>query len=464
MKKKAVPILLAAAIIFSAGGCHPGMEQPEESQGGVSQGGADAVGEWKNAVESNGQLLQHLNLDANGDEDDTAYVSTYDWGDGDGYASATVLQITLGTGQELTQVYTGFYQPTLQAGYLQQTGKQNIVLELEERFGHLGEAQLYVLEVYQEDAAREGRLQQVLELRPESDRMNPYPYTIIPPGTLISGAEVVDNPDRGCDTLVAKLHNDINQDATESKGMHYRLPIDWSGEEWVMGERQPGLLSQINLKQEYNAEPPLDEYDWSAAVPSFLTREQQLLYLQARSLYQHMWGGDTTGIDRYPRADGSTVSGQYSSVELDGINYTVARGRYKNWTDFESTILSVFTKELFDSSNEIELGPIYLSHQKQLYIIDIGRGSNECYNTNFPDDFELISQTEEKIQFNVIGHFSQAWYPIGDETSQEVSERLNRSYDYTMSVPVEMVKQDGEWRFSEFELAINANSPEGNAT
>lgn len=218
-------------------------------------------------------------------------------------------------------------------------------------------------------------------------------------------------------------------------------------------------LDQSASMTELADEPPLQEGDLAIAAPDFLSEEQQMLYRRARFLYQSMFGGETTRIDELvsddapPRPDPDP----YESVELDDYIYVLAKGRYSRWDDFDTVVHSVFTDAFWDYRN-LRLGdngtvPIYRDIDGRLGIVELSRGSGYYYNENFPDEFRLNSQTDSRIEFTLIGHYSLIW-PREGETFEERDQRRAREYEYTLEFPIKMVLTENGWRFDEFHSAL----------
>lgn len=213
-------------------------------------------------------------------------------------------------------------------------------------------------------------------------------------------------------------------------------------------QSQPDIPpSQLDLSQE----PPLSDADLQIAVPDFLEEEQQDLYRRAHSLYMHLNGGDTTMIEygetmEQPLPDWA----DYERVELNGMKYVVSQGRYANWADFDAVVHSIFTDECWEGLNPNQ---VYLEHNGRLCYIEAARGSGYYYNDNFPDEFELISRTENEVRFTLIGHYSPVW-PREGETTAERNARLKKEYDYTLEFPIRLILTQDGWRFDEFHTAL----------
>jgi hypothetical protein len=62
-----------------------------------------------------------------------------------------------------------------------------------------------------------------------------------------------------------------------------------------------------------------------------------------------------------------------------------------------------------------------------------------------------LEETEDTIIFEVIGHFSE-FYPMDGETIEERNKRIEEEFEYTDSIKIEMVRESGKWKFSDFSL------------
>lgn len=179
-----------------------------------------------------------------------------------------------------------------------------------------------------------------------------------------------------------------------------------------------------------------------------------------------MFGGETTAIDTFVSDNSSAQnSEQYDEAELDGYTYLLAKGKYRQWDDFNSMIHQLFTDTFWDTHNNI-LGddqnvPIYRNVNGRLGIVELSRGSGYYYNENFPDEFRLDSKTEDTIIFTLIGHYSPIW-PTEGESSEERDARRKQRYEYTIEFPIKMILSDDGWKFDEFHTALaDENVEEG---
>lgn len=201
------------------------------------------------------------------------------------------------------------------------------------------------------------------------------------------------------------------------------------------------------------AEPPI--LDWMAdqPVPEFLDAEQQDLFLRAFSAANFLIGCSTSSVDEYPLTDGTLPErGDYETVTLDnGWPYLVAQGRYAQWADFQAMLDSVFTPEyqeelLWTESLDGERFPTFTSTEDgRLCFLDAGRGSSLEYGwADTPDTYELVSRSEDAVEFDLIGHYAI----LEDETGGEptVSGITTERY------PIRMERTAAGWRVAEFHL------------
>lgn len=215
--------------------------------------------------------------------------------------------------------------------------------------------------------------------------------------------------------------------------------------------RQTGEQVEVPV----DLEIPLDDYSASIAVPDFLTEEQQLLYRQAHCIYSHLFGVSTAFVDRI----GSPQKGlSNETVTIDDTVYTISHGAYRQWTDFDALVHSVFTDDFWSGHNNISsaLGtPIILfrAYGDTLCYLETERGLGVCHNENFPDEFRLESQSEDVISFTLIGHYSEI-YPKDGETPEQRDMRRQKEYEYTLEFPMKLVLTNHGWRFDEFHSAL----------
>lgn len=185
---------------------------------------------------------------------------------------------------------------------------------------------------------------------------------------------------------------------------------------------------------------PLDELSLSVPVPDFLDEEQQLLYRQAYSLYIHLLGCSTDGVEYselYPK------EGPYETVEINGRTYLAARGPFAAWKDFDAAVHAVFTEYFWEAQGREET---YVRNGEQLCFLDISRGGGYYRDDSRPDTFTLVEQTEDEISFTLTGYYT-AWGEGGE--------------DYTIDFPIRLVRTEEGWRFDEFyQTSVDELAPE----
>ncbi len=190
-------------------------------------------------------------------------------------------------------------------------------------------------------------------------------------------------------------------------------------------------------------EPPISKGIFELPVPEFLTEEQQNLYRRAKVLYHILRRSPTLIDEAFPPKDETNSilehSGPYTVwVDETELRFCPAYGRYKLWEDFEKMGLSIFIESYFE---ELSLYTVFEICNYTFYI-DADVGSKGGYFPQYaPDTFELISQTETQIDFDIIGHYFNTLQPTEDDIPYEIH------------YPVQMVLTENGWRFSLFNIA-----------
>ena len=216
------------------------------------------------------------------------------------------------------------------------------------------------------------------------------------------------------------------------------------------GENTKVNVSGESVGAEEFTEPPLTERELTMAVPEFLDEEQQMLYRRAYNVYKHICGTSPGNIDYEDTLDYKIQYSQYDFFEFEnGRTYVLSQGRYQNWDDFMELVLSVFTENFFDSRNRYST---FIELDGKLAFANGARGGSMAYNTNFEDDFKLISKSDSEIVFNVIGHYSNM-YPNPGETPEERDIRVKSGWEVTEEFTIRMVMTESGWRFEEFYCA-----------
>ncbi len=188
-------------------------------------------------------------------------------------------------------------------------------------------------------------------------------------------------------------------------------------------------------------EPPVYQAIFEEPVPEFLTEEQQNLYRRAKMLYPILRGRPIS-IDDFPRKDGIEHTPGYGELyilPIDGeeFRFFPAYGRYENWADFREMGVSVFTEAYFE-----EISEVFFEIHEHTFYRDVAKGSRWGYVPEIsPDTFDLVSQTDTQIEFDVIGHYYTSFHPAEDEIPEEIR------------YPVRMVLTENGWRFEQFDVA-----------
>lgn len=158
-------------------------------------------------------------------------------------------------------------------------------------------------------------------------------------------------------------------------------------------------------------------------VPSFLSPEHQALYLDAFDAYYQF--NVTTGF-------GASFSGP--THEEQGNLYYQLDGQFKKWDDFYKEMTRLFTEDFFEKLNST---PTYISVEGDLYGLMGDRGTDISW---MGDRFELTRETDDRIEFEVVGTYENMQDPSSGKTEE-------RRY------PLVLERQEGQWRFSLFNIS-----------
>ena len=189
-------------------------------------------------------------------------------------------------------------------------------------------------------------------------------------------------------------------------------------------------------------EPPIYKTIFEQPVPIFLTEEQQNLYRRAKMLYPILCGS-TILIDEIPREDETPHIPGYGElytllIDDEEFRFFPAYGRYEHWQTFEEMGLSIFTETYFEEISNSTFFEIY----DHTFYRDVSRGEKWGYVPEYcPDTFELISQTETQIEFEVIGHYYTSFHPTANDVPEEIR------------YPIKMILTENGWRFELFNVA-----------
>lgn len=191
----------------------------------------------------------------------------------------------------------------------------------------------------------------------------------------------------------------------------------------------PSSVSSIPYEAASDAMPLLIT-EVETAAPDFLTAEQQKLYRAAEYAYSRI----TVSTGFSPDAAKMYDAG-------DGWVYYLDNG-FKTYAELESYLLQIFTAPIVDMLLRSDPHPPYIEHDGKLYCLDGARGTNIFYVNS---TFEKGSADANKIDFYIVGHFSNGTVPSEDGTS-------DGSHLTEEKFPITMEKTAGGWRFSSFTL------------
>lgn len=201
-------------------------------------------------------------------------------------------------------------------------------------------------------------------------------------------------------------------------------------------------------------EPPIPEWLAEEPVPDFLDAEQQALFVHARAAASFLMGCSTTTVDDFPLADGSLPGNTtWESVELEnGWTYLISCGRYRQWDDFQAMMDGLFTKAYREELLKTEfmdgtVCPKFTATEDgRMCYLELDRGSSLEYGwCDTPDSFELVSQTEDEVVFNLIGHY--AVLETGEDGMPNPVDETTEAY------PIRMERTQAGWRVAEFHVA-----------
>ena len=199
------------------------------------------------------------------------------------------------------------------------------------------------------------------------------------------------------------------------------------------------------IKVDHNSpEPPLTSPAINTAVPDFLTDEQKDLYRRAYSIFPAFFG-NADMIESFERNDeieyGPITEKEAILIESDdGFIYyaSPAKGRYEKWSDFDSMGLSIFTEAYWE-----KLSSQYRNINGVTYYPDTSIDRNSQYMPSLaPDTFELISQHDNIVIFNVICHY----FDMND-----IEDCSEQAY-CIKKFPIHIVNTVDGWRFSLFNI------------
>ena len=172
----------------------------------------------------------------------------------------------------------------------------------------------------------------------------------------------------------------------------------------------PAEVTPASTEAPAPAEPPIPDWMADQPVPEFLDAEQQDLFRRAFAAANFLMGPVKASVEDFPLEDGSMPElGEYETVGLDGgWIYLVAQGRYARWADFQAML------------DGLEYGW-----------------------ADVPDTYELVSQSEDAVEFYLVGHYADLTVQPDETGTRPLS---------TERWPIRMERTADGWRVSEFHV------------
>lgn len=175
----------------------------------------------------------------------------------------------------------------------------------------------------------------------------------------------------------------------------------------------------------------------SEEPPEFLSDENKKLFERAE--YITFFTLVSTGFD-------STVDESRLTTDFEGSDGSLyAYETDYMYSDFEDYISSVFTGEALENLKQ-NPGSYYETGDGRLCWVDAARGTNIFY---VDKTFELISETDDKIEFKAIANYSGE-YMYGSE-EEFINSGAEGPYEWSEEYNFELVNTDDGWRVSKFE-------------
>ena len=175
--------------------------------------------------------------------------------------------------------------------------------------------------------------------------------------------------------------------------------------------------------------------------------------------YLMAFGGDTSMINDWIAAGEDAPPPEKKTIEQNGMIYKAGYGRWAEWEGFDRYVHTLFTDTCWTALNERSGVPVYIEYDGRMYYLDAAMGNSE-YNANFPDEYRVKRQSDEAVEFTVIGHYSDPFLRDG-ETAEERDLRLADGYDYILEFPIQIVLTTDGWRLNRF--ASPRSIPDANA-
>lgn len=162
-------------------------------------------------------------------------------------------------------------------------------------------------------------------------------------------------------------------------------------------------------------------------VPSFLTKEQQQLFVEAYDIQIQFYV--STGYGEYNEKQ-DTI--QWKAP--DGTTYSYIKcdeNIFPSYKTFEEYLNSVYTKEAVET---LLSSSYYIEHEGKLYYMMADRGTNIMYDSHY---YQLISRDKKKIRFKACVHYAHPEFKVEEPYGES---------EFTL-----ICTKEG-WRFSQFEL------------
>ncbi|MCR5682062.1 MAG: hypothetical protein K6G29_06385 [Clostridiales bacterium] len=182
---------------------------------------------------------------------------------------------------------------------------------------------------------------------------------------------------------------------------------------------------------------PLRDWVYEKPIPDFLNEEQADLWRQALML-EGLESDPVYFLESFPRKDGEPfLSGEYypvlSTVDENGTawDWTLVRGRFENYYDFERAVTSVYTWGAWED-RKIN----FKNFDGKLRVANGAMGSRVGHMPEY-DRFEIITSNEWTLDFWYIAAYE---HELGTEDGPIDYERWHVTY----------VSTDSGWRLSEF--------------
>lgn len=184
---------------------------------------------WAQTTQSSEHSYAGLNLDGNGDGDDTAVVSIYRWGENvmTDQSSIIVLRVRLGTGETLAYVIPCAGDFSFQTGNLFSTKKDAIIVEVETPKSNYGAANVFAFDIY--GAGEADPFPSIVErLNTTTQQIELAGGNKITTENLTSGTKISHNLEDGREGLI------LYSTGPNDEYQELEIPVYWNGQMWSM--------------------------------------------------------------------------------------------------------------------------------------------------------------------------------------------------------------------------------------